>query len=84
LETTLDLHLELKDADKKTVWEHKAEVPLSLTEEELKDKKNAKYALDIPLVLDKDLERLAKGKNTLHVWIKNRTGSEELRKVMDF
>ncbi|HEX9902436.1 MAG TPA: GWxTD domain-containing protein [Acidobacteriota bacterium] len=84
LETTLDLQLELKDADKKTIWEHKEAITISLAEEELKDKKSAKYAVEIPLTLDKDLERLAKGKNTLHIWMKNKTGNEELRKVMDF
>jgi len=84
LETTLDLLLELKDAEKKTVWENKQEVAISLGEEELKDKQKAKVVVEASLVLDKDLERLAKGKNTLHAWLKNRTGNEELRKVMDF
>jgi GWxTD domain-containing protein len=84
LETKLDLQLELKDPEKKTIWEHKDSITISLAEEELKDKKNAKYAVEIPLILDKELERLAQGKNTLHIWMKNNTGNEELRKVMDF
>ncbi len=84
LETTLDLQLELKDAEKKTVWEHKESINISLPEEELKDKIHVKHTAEIPLILDKDLERLAKGKNTLHIWMKNNTGNEELRKVMDF
>jgi GWxTD domain-containing protein len=84
LETTLDLRLELKDAEKKTIWEHKESINISLAEEDLQDKIHAKFAAEIPLVLDKDLEQLAKGKNTLHVWLKNNTGNEELRKVMDF
>jgi GWxTD domain-containing protein len=84
LETTLDLQLELRDAEKKLVWEHKDSITISLAEEELKDKKGAKHIWDIPLLLDKDVDRMSKGKNTLHIWLKNRTGGEELRKVMDF
>ncbi|OGD28309.1 MAG: hypothetical protein A2Y56_11975 [Candidatus Aminicenantes bacterium RBG_13_63_10] len=84
LETTLDCELSLKDAEKKTAWEHKDSLALSLPESELKDKKNAKHKWEIPLVVDKGLDRLAKGKNTLHIRLINRTGNEELRKVMDF
>ncbi len=84
LETTLDLQLELRDAEKKSLWEHKDSATISLAEEELKGKKGAKHIWDIPLLLDKDVDRLSKGKNTLHIWLKNRTGGEELRKVMDF
>ncbi len=42
------------------------------------------YEMEIPLILEKDLERLRQGKNLLHVRIINRTGGEELKKVMEF
>ncbi|MBM3296090.1 MAG: GWxTD domain-containing protein [Candidatus Aminicenantes bacterium] len=84
LETTLDCELSLKDSEKKTVWELKDSLLISLPEVELKDKKNARHRWEIPLVADKDLDRLARGKNTLHIKLVNRTGNEELRKTMDF
>lgn len=84
LETTLDCELSLKDGEKKTVWELKDSLFVSLPESELKDKKNARHRWEIPLVVDKDLDRLAAGKNTLHVKMVNRTGNEELRKAMNF
>ncbi len=83
LETTFDCELVLRDAEKKTVWETKDSLSVSLPESELKDKK-ARQPWEIPLVVDKDLERLSKGRNTLHIKLTNRTGNEELRKVTDF
>lgn len=84
LETTLDCELSLRDAEKSTVWEFKDSLQISLNENELKDKRNARHRWEIPLIVDKGFDRLAKGKNTLHVKLTNRTGGEELRKVMDF
>jgi GWxTD domain-containing protein len=84
LETTLDCELILRNAGKSAVWERKDSLSLSIAESELREKKNARHRWEIPLVLDKDLDRLAGGKNTLHIKMVNRTGNEELRKVMDF
>jgi len=84
LETTLDCELSLKDSEKKTVWELKDSLLISLNENELKDKRNARHRWEIPIDIDEGLDRLAKGKNTLHIKVVNRTGDEELRKVMDF
>jgi hypothetical protein len=42
------------------------------------------YKMEIPIILEKDLERLRQGKNLLYALIINRTGGEKLKKVMEF
>jgi len=84
LETVLDVRLELKDFEGSLIWEHEEAFEIAIKEDELKEKQNKMYEMEIPLVLEKDLERLRQGKNMLHVLIINRTGGEELKKVMEF
>ena len=84
LETVLDVHLELYDFEKKLVWEHKDKYTLKIDEETLKKKGKEKYLIEIPFVLEKDLGRLRSEKGSFHALIKNTTGGEELKKVVDF
>jgi len=84
LETTLDVHLELRDFEGNLIWEYEEAFEIAIKEDELKEKQNKMYEMEIPLILEKDLERLRQGKNLLHARIINRTGSEELKKVMEF
>jgi len=83
LETTLDLHLELKDFTDNLVWEYKSSFVVITDDIELQEKSKKKYTIEIPLVLEKDLERLRQGKNLLHIILKNRTGGEESKKVVE-
>ena len=55
-----------------------------MEEDELLKKKGEKYEVEIPFILDRDLNRLRQGKNLLHAVVKNKTGDEELKKVMKF
>jgi len=84
LETQLEVLVELKDAEGNTVWKHQDLFSIAVTEQQLKEKRNLRYKKDIPLILENELERLGRGRDTLHIWVKNRTGGDELRKVMDF
>lgn len=84
LQTTLELQLELRDSEKALFWEYKGSYDVAMDETELKQKKGEKYLIEVPFTLEKDLSRLRQGKNVLHALMKNKTGGEELRKVMDF
>jgi len=84
LETVLDVRLELKDSEGSLIWEYEEAFEIAIKEDELKEKHNNMYEMEIPIILEKDLERLRQGKNLLHARIINRTGSEELKKVMEF
>lgn len=84
LKTTLDLELELKDFEGQTVWDYKGSYDVEIAEEELKLNKKKIYTIEVPFVLEKELPRLRQGNNRLFAVLKNRTGGEELRKVMDF
>jgi GWxTD domain-containing protein len=84
LETVLDVRLELKDFEGILIWEYEEAFEIAIREDELKGKQSKIYEIKIPLVLEKDLERLRQGKNMLHALIINRTGGEELKKVMEF
>ncbi len=83
LETTLDLSLELKDSSERLLWKYEDSVLVRMDEIELQRKSQKKYTLRIPFSLEEDLERLGKGKNLLHVLLKNRTGGEEAKKVKE-
>jgi GWxTD domain-containing protein len=84
LKTVLDVHLELKDFEGSLIWEHEEAFEIAIKEAELKDKQNKMYEIEIPLILEHNLEKLRQGKNLLHALIINRTGGEELKKVMEF
>lgn len=84
LETVLDVRLELKDSEGSLIWEYEEAFAIAITEDELREKQKKMYEMEIPLILEKDLERLRQGKNLLQVRIINRTGGEKLKKVMEF
>lgn len=84
LETVLDVRLELKDSEGSLIWEYEEAFEIAITEDELREKQKKMYEMEIPLILEKDLERLRQGKNLLQVRIINRTGGEKLKKVMEF
>jgi len=84
LETTLDVHLELKDFAGDLIWEYKDSFMVRTDEEELQQKRKKNYTIEIPFILEEDLEKLRQGKNLIHILLKNRTGDEESKKVMEF
>ena len=84
LVTTIEVHLELKDFADQLFWEYKDAFTISMEEGELKEKQKKKYTVEIPFVFEKDLDRLHQGKNRLFCLLKNRTGDEETKKVIEF
>lgn len=83
LKTSLDLKLDLKDFEGETVWEYKETYDVAIAEDELKQNQKKVYTIEVVFVLDKDIPRLRQGKNRLFAVLKNKTGGEELRKVID-
>ncbi len=84
LKTTLDLRLELRDFQNELVWEHEEAFEVSLQEEELPLREKEMCRMEIPFVLEESFGRLQQGKNLLQATLKNRTGAEEARKVLEF
>lgn len=84
LKTVLDVELKLNDSEGSLVWEKKESYEIEIDEEELKKSKGKSYNMEIPVRISEDAGRLLGGKNKLHVRLKNRTGGEELRKVVEF
>jgi GWxTD domain-containing protein len=83
LKTEIEVFLELHDQGGRAVWEHKDKIEIGLKAEELKEKKNASYSFEVPFVLDENIELLRQGTNSLECRLKNLTGNEELRKVVE-
>ncbi len=81
--TVMEITLELRDADKELYWEYKDSFEISIKEDELKEKQKASFSREIPFVLEDNLEKLRRGKNTFHIRLKNLTGNEELKKSME-
>lgn len=84
LQTTLELQLELRDFEKALIWEYKNSYEVAMDEAELKEKRGQKYRIEVPFTLEKDVSRLRQGKNMFHADLRNKTGGENLKKVMEF
>lgn len=82
LETTLEVHLVLRDAGGGLFWEKTDSFEVVLSEEELKKKMKASFKAEIPFVFTDNLGKLRQGRSRLHLRLKNRTGGEEIQKVM--
>jgi len=66
------------------IWEYKEAFEISMKEAELKERQKKEYKIEIPFILEKDLDRIHQEKNMLHVVLKNRTGDEEVKKQIEF
>lgn len=84
LETTLDVHLELKDSEGHLRWVYRDSYHVETKEENLKKNLNKNYKIEVPFIIEEGIGELKKGKNRLYARILNKTGGEELRKVFDF
>jgi GWxTD domain-containing protein len=84
LKTVLDVELELKDSEDNIVWKHEEAFEVAVNDEELRKMMGKKYKIEIPFILSQDLTGLRKGKNLLYAVVRNRSGNEEAKKVMEF
>jgi hypothetical protein len=84
--TTLQAVLELKDAGKNTIWQHKADYDINLDEAELEQKAGKKYTIEIPVaILDEEkIKGLGQGQSLLYITLINTTGHETQKKTMEF
>jgi GWxTD domain-containing protein len=81
--TVIDVGVELRDETGAPAWEHREALEVTVKPEQLKKNSGGSYTRDIPFVLTENLDKLRQGINKLQVRLKNRTGGEESRKVMD-
>ncbi len=81
---TLEIQLSLKDSQDILRWESTKSYDLSLTSDELKQKRNSRYVVAIPLQVEKNVDALAQGSNQLLIVLKNTKIGEEIRKKVDF
>jgi GWxTD domain-containing protein len=84
LMTTLDVRLELKDGKGKIWWEFNDSYEAEIEEEALLRSKEAALAIEIPFLLDSDVEVLRQTQCWMHLTVKNRTGGDEREKVKEF
>ncbi len=83
LMTTFDIQMELKDSTDQLIWDYRGSFDIEIKETEIRDL-NKIHTFEIPFVLEQDLERLRQGKNSFSVLLRNQTGDEELKKVVEF
>lgn len=84
LVTTLDILLELRDEKDNLIWEHQESFAVETDEIELQQKQKKNYRIEIPFAIEEEVGKLRQGKSLMHILIKNRTGGEESKKVMEF
>ena len=84
LKTTLEVSLELKDSKGHLVWKHEDSFEVKIDEEELRENKKMKFKIEIPFVIEKDLDMLRHGKNHIFVLLRNKTNEDEIQKIMEF
>jgi GWxTD domain-containing protein len=84
LETEVEVHLELKDALGKIIWEHREVFPISDKEEKIREKSKEQYTIEIPFSIETSLEKLKQQRSFMYIFVKNKIGNEELKKVMEF
>ncbi len=82
LETTLELHLKLIDAEDYLVWEYKNSYKVEIDETDLEANEENNFKIEVPFVLEKDVDKLFKGQNKLFATLKNKTGGDEQKKVL--
>jgi len=81
--TELEMALELRDAAEELQWEYKDAFEIAIKKEELKEKQKAFFSREIPFILENNLEKLRRGKNTFRLRLKNLTGNEESQKELE-
>jgi len=83
LKTEIEVQAELRDQGGQLLWDHRGKFEIALKGKELVEKRKSSYVLEIPFVLEKNVEQLRQGKSAFHCRLKNLTGDEEARKTID-
>lgn len=83
LTTTLEVRVELRRASGSVVLGARRSYDLGLTEDELRTKKDRRFRVEIPVVLESDVARLRAERLALHVGVRNAAEEGELKKVVE-
>lgn len=84
LKTVLDVRLELMDVENNLIWEYAEAYEVEVKDDELREKKGKKFKIKIPFILSEKFNRLRLGRNLIYAIVTNRTGNEQVKKVMEF
>jgi GWxTD domain-containing protein len=84
LQTSFEVHVEISEPNGTMVWQVENTFPLNLEEKDLIENRKARYRMEFPLLIDKDLDRLRKEKLRMDVSVRSTTEGEELKKVVAF
>lgn len=82
LRTDMEVELELRDAEKRVVWEHRETFEVEPAGDKTEEAKRGSFRRKIPFVVEEGADRLRQGRNTFLIRLKNLTSDEELRKEM--
>lgn len=84
LETAFEVHIEISEPNGTMIWQTEGTFPLNLEEKALIENRKARFRIEFPLLIDKDIDRLKTEKLRMDVSVKSTTEGEELRKTVAF
>lgn len=84
LETGFEVRVEISEPNGNSVWTAEGTYPFAITEKDLVEHRTARFRIEFPLVIDKDLDRLRKEKLRMDVTVKSTTEGEGLKKTVAF
>ena len=84
--TTFDVSVEIRDSAKALVWDKKTSVDVDLPEAEVEARIDAAYVIEVPVLIDQAeaVARVGAGPGTAVVIVVNRTGSETVKKSIEW
>lgn len=84
LELTLDLRMDIETGTGSRLWDFHDTRLLSMSEDELKDKRGQSYRVEVPLKIGLPAEEEAGGRYVLHASIKTGPDGDALAKTLEF
>lgn len=84
LATTLELKMELRDSQGTVRWNSQGTHDISLTAQELAEKKGEKFLIEVPVRVTEGAAVLRASRNRLEIILRNLTGKEQMTKVIEF
>jgi GWxTD domain-containing protein len=84
LKTVIEAQAEVRAEDRTVVWTGRDSSALDLSEDELRERRDQAFRLEIPFLIGKDVGALRSRKLTLFVSVVSQAGDEGLKKALDF
>ncbi len=82
--TTLQVEAELRQGRENLGWSFRRDYEIEMSEAELKESRKKNFRAEIPFVLTQNLDKIRSAVPKIQVVLRNKTGSEEMRKTFDF